>query len=77
MVIYIKAYATMKSYIAHLPSGGEMDIPEETTVNEVLTMLKVPVELDKIIIVNNRHQPLDYTLRHGDRLVFFPLIQGG
>lgn len=77
MVIKVKSYATMKQYTAHLSSDGDLRIQDGTTIESVLGKLNVPSELKKITFVNGRHQSLDYRLRPGDILVFFPPLEGG
>jgi sulfur carrier protein ThiS len=77
MVIKVKGYANMKKYTAHLPSEGNLDVPEGATVDAVFKKLKVPPESKMIIIVNGRHKPGDHILQTGDMLTFFPPLEGG
>jgi len=77
MIIKVKGYANMRKYTAHLPSDGNLEIPEGTKVCDVLTKLKVPLESKKLIIVNGRHQSPHQILKPGDLLVFFPPLEGG
>ncbi len=77
MVIKVKGYATMREYTVHLPSEGDMEIPEGSTVGAVLEDLKVPSNSKKLIIVNGRHKTPDCVLKSGDTLVFFPPLEGG
>ena len=77
MIVNVKSLADMKKYTAHLAEGGNMEIPEGTTVGEVLKKLKVPAEPRKLAIVNGRHRPFDHILQQGDHLVFFPATRGG
>jgi sulfur carrier protein ThiS len=77
MIITIKSYASMKRYSVDLPAGGRLEIPEGTSVHDVLQQLNVPAELPKITLVNGRHRSQDHPLRPGDVLVFFPPLEGG
>ncbi len=77
MIIKAKGYANMKKYTAHLPSEGNLEMPEGATVDSVFKKLKVPPESKKLIMVNGRHKLGDYVLRTGDRLTFFPPLEGG
>ena len=77
MIIKVKGYANMRKYTVHLPSDGDLEIPEGTKVCDVLKQLKVPPELKKLIIVNGRHKPPHHILKPGDLLVFFPPLEGG
>jgi len=76
MVITVKSYANMKKYTTHLP-GGHLEIPEGATVDAVLKKLQVPLESKKLVFINGRHIPSDYSLQPGDALVFFPPLEGG
>ena len=77
MIIKVKGYANMRKYTAHLPSDGDLKIPEGTKVSDVLKQLNVPPELKKLIIVNGQHKPINHILKPGDLLVFFPPLEGG
>ena len=77
MVITVKGYADMRKYTAHLSSEGDLEVPEGTTVGDILKQLKVPSELKKIIIVNGRHKNPDHVFEPWDALVFYPPLEGG
>ena len=77
MVIKVKSYAFMRKYTVDLPTGGELDVPEGTTVDSVLKQLKVPSQSKKVIFVNGRHRSEDYVLQPGDIFVFFLPLEGG
>ena len=77
MIIKVKGYANMRQYTAHLPSGGDLEVPEACTVADVLKKLGVPSQWKKLLIVNGRHRTPDSILHSGDTLVFFPPLEGG
>lgn len=77
MIIKVKGYASMRQYTAHLPSDGDLEIPEGAKVCDVLEQLKVPPELKKLIMVNGHHEPPQHILEPEDLLVFFPPLEGG
>ena len=77
MVINVRSYAFMRKYTAHLQNDGELDVPEESTVGDVLHHLGAPSEAKKIILVNGRAAKEDRILQAGDLLVFYPLLEGG
>lgn len=71
----------------YLPDVGEarhpgsvhtrtMDLPDGTTVGQVITMLQLPDE-PRIVFVNGRHAPDDQVLAESDRLAIFPPVAGG
>ena len=76
-MIKVKGYAFMRKYTVDLPTVGELDVPEATTVDSVLKQLKVPSQSKKVIFVNGRQRSQDYVLQPGDIFVFFPPLEGG
>ena len=77
MVIHVQSHADMSEFTAHLGPEGELDVPRGTTVKDVLTMLQVPQDRKTIVIINGRGRPLDHGLQPGDKMVFFPPLEGG
>jgi len=77
MIISVKSYGSMRTYLAGLPPSGELEIPEGSRAGDVLMRLRVPPERDKVILVNGRHRSLDHLLTPGDTLIFFPPLEGG
>jgi molybdopterin converting factor small subunit len=79
MKIEVKLFATLRDY---LPKGSglfscTMDIAQGTQVDEVLSSLRIPDELSKIILVNGIHGKGDQILKEGDVLSVFPPVAGG
>ncbi len=77
MVISVRSYAFMRKYTTHLQNHGELCVPEQATVGDVLQHLGVPSDAKKIILVNGRPAQPDRVLRSGDLLVFYPVLEGG
>jgi sulfur carrier protein ThiS len=77
MVIYVQSYADMSKYTAHLGPEGELEVPDGAAVKDVLTLLKVPQDRKAVVIVNGRGRPAEHGLQPGDRVVFFPPLEGG
>lgn len=61
-------------------SGGRharaFDLPDGTTIADVIAMFALPDE-PRVIFVNNRHAPEAQVLAEGDRLAIFPPVAGG
>lgn len=55
------------------------DLPEGSTVGDVLRIIKCsPVRAKLLLVsVNGEHSKLDYVLRDGDVVGFFSLVSGG
>jgi molybdopterin converting factor small subunit len=79
MKIELRLFASLSHYLPESRTGNlcAMEIPEETTVSELLRSLKVPAEVRKIIIVNGVHAGESQTLAEGDRIGVFPPVAGG
>ena len=79
MEIEVKLFATLRDY---LPAGSsrfscKMEIDGRTRVQDVLSRLKIPDEMPKIILVNGIHGKNEQILKEGDVLSVFPPVAGG
>ncbi len=79
MRVEIRLFATFRDF---LPPGSTAfsftrALEEGTTVEEVLTELKLPEQTPKIIILNGVHADASRVLRDGDVLSLFPPVGGG
>ncbi len=77
MIIEAKGYASLKRFTAHLSTGGTLRVPDDSTVGSVLKKLQVPSDFMVVTMINGRHGTLDQRLEPGDKLVFFPPLEGG
>lgn len=79
MKVSVKLIAT---YQEHLPSGTEgntieVDVPNGSTVEDVLTPYGIPLDDSSVIVVNGLTVPLDTPVSEGDRVAAFSAIAGG
>ena len=79
MEIEVKLFATLRDF---LPPGSsrfscKMEIDSNTRVEDILSKLKIPEEMPKIILVNGIHGKKDQVLKEGDILSVFPPVAGG
>ena len=74
MEIELKCFATLRQYC---PGDGHLEIAENTTVQEALESLSVPLEEVKLIFVNGVRKEPTAILEPGDRLGIFPPVGGG
>lgn len=79
MDVEVKLFATLRNY---LPKGSSrfscrLEIDGRTTVQDILTRLKIPEEIPKIILVNGIHGKKDQVLKEGDVVSIFPPVAGG
>ena len=79
MVIEVKLFATLRDY---LPKGSErfsckLEIDGTTRIGDILSRLKIPEDIPKIILINGIHGKEDQVLKEGDVLSIFPPVAGG
>lgn len=55
----------------------DFDVPEGSTVRDVIRSIGIPAEQVTLIFINNRHSTLEALLSDGDVLALFPPIGGG
>lgn len=78
MKVKVKLFATLRKYIQENNSGiCTLEIPESTTVNQVLDILQIPEDIPKILLINGIQKSHDDSLKDGDTLSVFPPIAGG
>jgi sulfur carrier protein ThiS len=54
-----------------------MEVPDGTTVADLVDRLKLPRQEVKVFFVNGRSRPIDWPLEAGDDVGIFPLVAGG
>lgn len=79
MQIEVKLFATLRDY---LPKGSsrfscKMEVDDGTRVQDILSRLKIPEEMPKIILINGIHGKREQALQDGDVLSIFPPVAGG
>ena len=79
MEIEVKLFATLRDY---LPKGSsrfscKMEVDGSTRVQDILSRLKIPEEIPKIILINGVHGKKEQVLKDGDILSIFPPVAGG
>ncbi|HXQ22281.1 MAG TPA: MoaD/ThiS family protein [Candidatus Acidoferrales bacterium] len=80
MKIELRLFANLRK---QLPLGSprgrcELEVPDGTTIGEVLARLTIPQASAHLILVNGDHdRDFDRTLRDGDVLSVFPPVAGG
>lgn len=79
MEIEVRLFATLQEYV---PRGEakhtfKLTVEEGTQIEGVLTRLRVPEKMPKILLVNGKYAPKDSVLQPGDVLSIFPPVGGG
>jgi len=77
MVVQLKFFAGLRSYLPPEPFPYPYDAQEGATVAQVLGALSIPLDKPRIILINGRHGELETALSEGDLLSLFPPVAGG
>lgn len=79
MEVKVKLFATLRDFLPENSDGKscQMEIDETTTVEQIITQLKIPEDIPKIILLNGLSGTIDQTLKEGDELSIFPPVAGG
>ncbi len=79
MKIKVKLFANLRQYLPGAPIGEavEIDVPNQYTLGELASQLKLPPDEVKICFVNGIICELDQKLNAGDEVGIFPPIGGG
>jgi molybdopterin converting factor small subunit len=79
MEIEVKLFATLRDY---LPKGSsqfsyKMEVEGPCQIQDIISRLKIPEEMPKIILINGVHGKKDQILKDGDVISIFPPVAGG
>jgi molybdopterin converting factor small subunit len=79
MKVQVELYATLSKF---LPPGAEgrkatVELPDTSTIADLLHHLKIPTEMTALLMVNGTHQPPDTPLKDGETIAIFPPLAGG
>jgi len=74
MKVKVKLFASLRTLG---PDEQVLDLPAQTTIDDVVRSFKFPGTIRLLRIVNGEHRPADHVLKDGDELALFPPIAGG
>jgi molybdopterin synthase sulfur carrier subunit len=80
MQIEIKLLIQLKQYLPEPDLAGNsrfLEIAKSATVKDVLEKLGIPLDMPKVIMINERQGAIDDALVPLDRLTIFPPVGGG
>ncbi|MGH7402604.1 MAG: MoaD/ThiS family protein, partial [Candidatus Rokuibacteriota bacterium] len=79
MKVAVNLTATLRAYLPPGTRGDSvvLDVPDGTTVNQVVHSLRIPSDLERLTVVNGRDAAPDQPLAEGDVLSLFPPLAGG
>ena len=79
ITVHVKLFATLRRQYPHLGLGEAMpvELPEGTTVGQLVEHLRLPAKDVKVVFVNNIVRGEEHALSDGDKLGMFPPVGGG
>ena len=80
MQIEIKLLTQFKQYLPDPDVAGNMrsiKINDCGKIEDVFLELGIPLNVPKVIMLNDRHATIEDTLKEGDRVTVFPPVGGG
>jgi molybdopterin synthase sulfur carrier subunit len=79
ITVHVKLFATLRRFRPELGLGEAfpVELPEGSTVGDLIEHLALPKEEVRLIFVNAHFRELDYILADGDELGVFPPVGGG
>jgi len=79
ITVQVRLYATLRRYRPEVKLGESlpMELPEGSTVGQLIARLGIPTRVVKNIFVNHRQQGPEYVLQNGDEVAIFPPVAGG
>ncbi|HDR14916.1 MAG TPA: MoaD/ThiS family protein [Desulfobacteraceae bacterium] len=77
MKIEVRLYATLRAYGPSEETSSILDVPENSTIQELLQMLGIPDDVERIVLINGRPAAGGSELNDADRVVLFPPAAGG
>ena len=78
MKITLRLFATFRDHLKEHTNGScEIILPESAAVQDVLSLVRIPDDIPKIILLNGVQKKAADILHDGDILSVFPPIAGG
>ena len=77
--VEVVLFATLQKYNSEGESSQSfyLEMSDDSTVKDLLKILKIPARESKQVFINSRRQEWNYNLQDGDRAAIFPPIAGG
>lgn len=79
MQVRIKVFAYLRKYLPLTSDreGKTLEVPDNITVSSLCSILKIPLNLAKLTLINGEQVNLEKTLKSGDEVSIFPPLYGG
>ncbi len=78
MEVKVKLYTILKKYgEGKLDKDNNISIPENLTLQDLISHLNIPERLGKVCLVNGYPRETEYTLSEGDEVKILSIVGGG
>ena len=79
MRVQIQLFATLTAFLPHDGRQGTatLDVPEQSTVRDLVQRLGLPSDLERVTLVNGGDSTPERALHPGDVVAIFPPLAGG
>ena len=79
MKVRVELFATLADFLPPASSDGRggIDVPEDSTVNDVVHALGIPDRFPWIALVNGQEAEVSRRVAAGDVVTLFPPLAGG
>ncbi len=80
MKIEIRLLTQLKPYLPNPDIAGDtqiIDLKNDATIKDVIMELGIPLDMPKVIMLNEKQGKLEDKLKDGDRVTIFPPVGGG
>lgn len=77
MKVEVELFATLRKYGGGQEGVFPADLADGDRVLRVIELLGIPLEVERVILVNGRPANLESVLNEGDKVVIFPPVAGG
>ncbi len=81
--VSVKLFASLRDKLPGRETGGQVDLPEGSSLADLLSLLDISKEQAQMVLVNGEQLPLSWSerlkvpLREGDTVSIFPPLAGG
>ncbi|HSO66314.1 MAG TPA: MoaD/ThiS family protein [Desulfatirhabdiaceae bacterium] len=77
MKIRVHLFAGFRIYAPNHPGAFLMELPPFSSVQTLLQFIGIPLDEERVILINGRHGKDDIILTDGDAVAIFPPMTGG
>jgi len=77
MKVDVELFATLRKYGPPREGAFTMELTEGDGIRRLIEILGIPLDMERVILVNGRPANLESPLEEGDKVVLFPPVAGG